>query len=118
MWRKGGGYVPLALYAAQLALNLAWSPIFFKKHELGFALADVTGGVPQVVYRRCPFTILCNPQMHQSLCPYARLCGLFLHISLREPYILTLCVEISFGCWITLSEDKSVTIYMCLMGFL
>ena len=43
MWRKGGGFVPLALYAAQLALNLAWSPIFFKKHELGFALADITG---------------------------------------------------------------------------
>lgn len=43
VWRKGGGFVPLALYAAQLALNLAWSPIFFKKHQLGFALADVTG---------------------------------------------------------------------------
>ena len=43
VWRKGGGFVPLALYAAQLALNLAWSPIFFKKHQLGFALADITG---------------------------------------------------------------------------
>ncbi|CAK0785634.1 hypothetical protein CVIRNUC_008845 [Coccomyxa viridis] len=42
VWRKGGGFVPLALYAAQLALNLAWSPIFFKKHQLGFALADIT----------------------------------------------------------------------------
>ena len=45
MWRKGGGFVPLALYAAQLALNLAWSPIFFKKHQLGFALADITGAL-------------------------------------------------------------------------
>lgn len=35
--------MPLALYAAQLALNLAWTPIFFKKHQIGFALADVTG---------------------------------------------------------------------------
>ena len=43
VWRKGGGWVPLTLYAVQLALNLAWSPIFFKKHELGFALADITG---------------------------------------------------------------------------
>ena len=43
VWRKGSGFVPLALYAAQLALNLAWSPIFFKKHQLGFALADITG---------------------------------------------------------------------------
>ncbi|CAL5228085.1 g11154 [Coccomyxa viridis] len=42
VWRKGGGFTPLTLYAVQLALNLAWSPIFFKKHELGFALADVT----------------------------------------------------------------------------
>jgi hypothetical protein len=46
VWRKGGGWVPLTLYAAQLALNLAWSPIFFKKHELGLALADITGGLP------------------------------------------------------------------------
>ena len=45
VWRKGGGFVPLALYAAQLALNLAWSPIFFKKHQLGFALADITGAL-------------------------------------------------------------------------
>ena len=37
--------MPLALYAAQLALNLAWTPIFFKKHQIGFALADVTGGL-------------------------------------------------------------------------
>ncbi len=49
MWRKGGGFTPLTLYAVQLALNLAWSPIFFKKHELGFALADVTGAAPSVL---------------------------------------------------------------------
>ena len=30
-------------YAAQLLLNLAWSPLFFKKHEIGFALLDITG---------------------------------------------------------------------------
>ncbi len=24
-------------------MNLAWSPLFFKKHEIGFALADITG---------------------------------------------------------------------------
>ncbi len=35
--------VPLALYAVQLAMNLAWSPLFFMKHEIGWALADITG---------------------------------------------------------------------------
>lgn len=35
--------VPLALYAVQLAMNLAWSPLFFVKHEIGWALADITG---------------------------------------------------------------------------
>lgn len=54
VWRKGGGFTPLALYAVQLALNLAWSPIFFKKHELGFALADVTGAA-FCLPRRCLF---------------------------------------------------------------
>ncbi|CAL8463207.1 g2741 [Coccomyxa elongata] len=42
VWRKGGGMVPLALYAVQLAMNLAWSPLFFMKHEIGWALADIT----------------------------------------------------------------------------
>ena len=54
VWRKGGGFTPLALYAVQLALNLAWSPIFFKKHQLGFALADVTGAAP-CLSRQCLF---------------------------------------------------------------
>lgn len=34
---------PLALYATQLALNLAWTPLFFKKHALDLALADSVG---------------------------------------------------------------------------
>lgn len=28
--KAGGGAVPLGLYAAQLCLNFAWSPLFFK----------------------------------------------------------------------------------------
>ena len=43
VWKSGGGAVPLTLYGIQLALNLAWSPLFFKQHEIGFALADITG---------------------------------------------------------------------------
>jgi hypothetical protein len=36
--------VPLALYGGQLALNLAWSPLFFGAKRLDWALADLTGG--------------------------------------------------------------------------
>lgn len=42
VWKSGGGAVPLTLYGIQLVLNLAWSPLFFKQHEIGFALADIT----------------------------------------------------------------------------
>ena len=38
-WR--GGRVPLGLFGAQLLVNLAWSPIFFGLHQLGWALADI-----------------------------------------------------------------------------
>jgi tryptophan-rich sensory protein len=33
----------LTLYAAQLALNLAWTPLFFKQHALDVALVDSVG---------------------------------------------------------------------------
>jgi benzodiazapine receptor len=42
VWKAGGGPVPLTLYAVQLALNLAWSPIFFKAHNLKAASVDIT----------------------------------------------------------------------------
>lgn len=38
--QKGNRAVPLTLYGAQLALNLAWTPLFFKAHKLDIALAD------------------------------------------------------------------------------
>ena len=43
VWKEGGGSLPLTLYGIQLVMNLAWSPLFFKKHEIGFALLDITG---------------------------------------------------------------------------
>lgn len=42
VWKAGGGPVPLGLYATQLLLNLAWSPIFFKLHNLRAASAEIT----------------------------------------------------------------------------
>lgn len=33
----------MTLYGVQLALNLAWSPLFFRFKEIGFAVADITG---------------------------------------------------------------------------
>jgi tryptophan-rich sensory protein len=43
VWRKGGfdaQAVPLGVYAVQLALNLAWPPIFFSGHKLATATLD------------------------------------------------------------------------------
>lgn len=35
--------LPLAVYALQLALNFAWTPLFFSAHALGAATADILG---------------------------------------------------------------------------
>jgi hypothetical protein len=41
---KKGRAAALALYGAQLAVNLAWTPLFFKAHALDVALVDITSG--------------------------------------------------------------------------
>ena len=54
VYKNGGGALPLSLYGVQLLMNLAWSPLFFRSHEIGFALLDITGNdlTPLVDY--CP----------------------------------------------------------------
>ncbi|MEE6477542.1 hypothetical protein FKM82_011545 [Ascaphus truei] len=46
MWKELGGFtndavVPLGLYAGQLALNWAWTPLFFGAHKIGWAFAEI-----------------------------------------------------------------------------
>jgi len=41
VWRRVGWQRALMFYFIQLALNAAWTPIFFGAHELGWALAEI-----------------------------------------------------------------------------
>jgi len=41
VWKRDGWRRPLLLYFVQLALNSAWTPIFFGAHELGWAMVEM-----------------------------------------------------------------------------
>ncbi len=44
VWKRGGFYVarlPLTLFAVQLILNIAWSWIFFRFHQPGWAFVEI-----------------------------------------------------------------------------
>ncbi len=42
--RVRGRWVALGLFAAQLAMNLAWAPLFFKEHQIFYSLL-LLGGI-------------------------------------------------------------------------
>jgi benzodiazapine receptor len=46
VFKQGNGFngaakLPLILYGTQLALNLAWTPIFFIKHEIKWVSCEI-----------------------------------------------------------------------------
>ena len=78
VWRErglAGARLPLALFALQLALNAAWSPIFFGAHALGWALVEIvllwlTIATTAVAFRRV------SPLAAALLVPYLAWVGL------------------------------------------
>ncbi|KAL6771746.1 hypothetical protein ACKKBG_A27660 [Auxenochlorella protothecoides x Auxenochlorella symbiontica] len=69
VWQAGGGQLPLGLYAAQLALNFAWSPLFFGAKALGVAAVDITALVGMVAATIYEFQKV-DPVAAQLLYPY------------------------------------------------
>jgi tryptophan-rich sensory protein len=41
VWKEGRNAAPMKLWWTQLALNFAWSPIFFSGHRIDFALGVI-----------------------------------------------------------------------------
>jgi len=69
VWHLGGGPVPLGLYAAQLAMNMAWSPLFFKAHNLKAATIDITALIGVLAVTIIKFNEV-DPLAAQLLIPY------------------------------------------------
>ncbi len=69
VWKRVGFSRPLGLYFVQLALNAAWTPIFFGAHQLGWALIEIL-----VMWIMILFTLLSfrrvNPTAGWLFLPY------------------------------------------------
>lgn len=71
-WRvyaAGGGALPLGLYATQLLLNFAWSPLFFKAHRLDLAAYDITALAGMIVATIVAFNKV-DPMAAALMVPY------------------------------------------------
>jgi len=105
VWQNGGGAVPLSLYTVQLALNLAWTPLFFKEHQLTYTLADITGGwlvcnlealiLLKCTYNKCAsflaMTLLLQVCSKLHIKPHVVVCCLHAGLALQLP--LESCVS-------------------------
>jgi tryptophan-rich sensory protein len=61
VWRRDGWRWPLRFYFVQLALNAAWTPVFFGAHRIGLALV-VIAALWRRFFARCwPSGVSANP---------------------------------------------------------
>ncbi|MEM1085613.1 MAG: TspO/MBR family protein [Verrucomicrobiota bacterium] len=84
VWRKDGWKRPMALYFIQLALNAAWTPIFFGAHQLGWALFEI-----MLLWVAILLTAL-------AFCPVHRVAALLL-----VPYL----------CWVSFATFLNFTLW-------
>ena len=108
VWNRGGfagQTAPLAMYAAQLALNLAWPPLFFKAHKLGMAALESTGMVlADGMYSPTQRLHLLH-LLAALLCTAAAAAKLFGEVDatasyLMAPYIVWLSYATALSAWI------------------
>lgn len=80
VYKEGGGFdgpakLPLILYGSQLALNWAWTPIFFGAHKLQWSLVEIAALSANVVVCGIAFYHI-NKTAGYLFIPYVAWCGL------------------------------------------
>uniref|UniRef100_A0A182XDR9 Peripheral-type benzodiazepine receptor n=1 Tax=Anopheles quadriannulatus TaxID=34691 RepID=A0A182XDR9_ANOQN len=79
VWKTGGGFggpaqLPLALYGTQLALNWAWTPIFFGLHQLKWSVVEILALTGSVAATGVAFYRI-NPLAGYLFVPYFAWCA-------------------------------------------